>query len=143
MRRGKLLVFGGSLLPGATSLALAANGRTRQERPTQECWTSPFHIVLQRWAWQRMSSGKVWLELQHALRASRRATQRQGVPPKTTPRSFILLLPAFELFQVGDYLRTVLFKITEHHNQAYASRDSKSPPGPNLADSLLSMPYHG
>ena len=37
-RRGKLLVFGGSLLPGATSLTLAANGRTRQarqERPTQ------------------------------------------------------------------------------------------------------------
>ena len=33
---GKLLVFGGSLLPGATSLTFAANGRTRQERPTQE-----------------------------------------------------------------------------------------------------------
>ena len=36
VRKSKLLVFGGSLLPGATILTLVANGRTRQERPTQK-----------------------------------------------------------------------------------------------------------
>ena len=68
---------------------------------------------------------------------------RKDVPRKTTPRNFILLFPAFELFHVSDNPRAIFFKIPEHHNQAYASRDSKCPPGPNLADSLLSMPYHG
>ena len=46
MGRGKLLVFGGALLAGATSITLAAKGRTRQERPTQKRGTKPFHMAL-------------------------------------------------------------------------------------------------
>ena len=44
--KSKLLVFGGSLLPGATILNLPANGRIRQERPTQKRGTEAFHIAL-------------------------------------------------------------------------------------------------